>query len=422
MRLISSLKSPVSRILSGSVVGQGLVLLASPILTRLYSPSDFAAFSTLTAIGAIIGGFATLSWERATPIPRSDTTARSLVVLGAISSVAVSVVVALVALLAGPWLSVVLKSWVFDEYWWLLPSTVLAIAGYGLLSSWLVRVQDYSSLAYRNGLLGAAQSVFAVGAGLLGMVPLGLLLSTAIGRIVTFFGMVRKFTKGSPVGPALGELKRTCHDYRRFPLVNTWSRLANAIGLHFPIVLIVGLYGGFDAGMFALTMRVLAAPVGMVVDAASQWFEGMFAARIRDGDYRQGHVIKTFVRRMFVIGLAPTVVIVALGPSIFELVFGPDWRAAGVYAQLFSLAHLAQFSIAPISRALVILGWQGTQLLWDVTRASSMLGAIVVVAQMELPFIWCVGVLMVVQVAAYVLLFLMSLRAVRHPKAQSRHV
>lgn len=406
-------RAPVAKILLGSVLGQGAVLAVSPVLTRLYSPEHFSAFASLTAISAILGGLATLSWERATVLPRAEETARTLLVLGLLSAVAVSSLIALAAFTSRDWLADAAGVPLFAVYWWLIPLTVLFVAVFGIMSSWLVRAQDYTGLAVRNGVQGMSQALTSVLLGALHVVPLGLLLSTAAGRAAALLGVSRRLKHDGALPVTWRRMGATAATYKRFPLINTWSRLANALGAHLPIVLIVSLYGSVEVGLFALTVRVLAAPVGMIVDATSQWFEGAFARQFRDGRAGLRSFITASTARLLMVGIGPAVLIVATAPALFDLVFGATWREAGVFAQIVVASYLAQFCVAPISRSLVILGWQVTQLVWDVARAVVTLGAIATAAALDLTLTGCLVALTGAQVCSYLVLLALCLYASR---------
>src|SRR5690606_4608841 len=120
-------------------------------------------------------------------------------------------------------------------------------------------------------------------------------------------GVSRRLRRDRARAPlTLRRIGSTAALYKRFPLVNTWSRLANALGVHLPIVLIVSLYGSIEVGLYALTIRVLAAPVGMIIDATSQWFEGAFALQFREGGGGLRPFITKSALRLFVVGPGPS--------------------------------------------------------------------------------------------------------------------
>src|SRR5690349_9462435 len=86
-KLLNSLKhflskrqfaSSVILLASGTAFGQGLVVLASPLLTRLYRPADFGVLAVYIAIISIFDVIAALCYELAIPLPQDDVMAANL--------------------------------------------------------------------------------------------------------------------------------------------------------------------------------------------------------------------------------------------------------------------------------------------------------------------------------------------------------
>jgi len=142
----------------------------------------------------------------------------------------------------------------------------------------------------------------------------------------------------------------------------------NILGLQLSPILIVALYGTFEAGLYALTVRVLATPVGIVADAVSQYFEGIFADRVRTGSRQLSSLILSISGRLLIVSTVPALVIAIIGPTVFSIIFGEEWRLSGFFAQIIVVFYVAQFVVSPISRTLLVLEKQFTQLVWDISR------------------------------------------------------
>lgn len=367
----------VPRILLGSLVGQGTLLAVSPLLTRIYEPRDFAALAAFTGLSTVLGALITLSWERAIVIPRSEAQARGVALLGVLTVLTLSVVVAMASWLAGPSLDRLFETRVFGPVWWLLPVTVAIMGMYSILSSLLVRAKQYGKLAARNGLLGVSQALSSVLLGVAGFGPSGLISSMGVGRAVALLGVVPGLRPRRKTKVTAHRLLVLASRYRRFPLVATWSRAFNVIGLQLPPLLIVAIYGSMEAGLFALTLRVLAAPIGIVADAVSQYFEGAFAERVRGRSTRLRSLIFSVSGRLAFVAAPPAIIVALFAPGLFAFVFGENWRGAGEFAQIVVWFYAAQLTVSPITKALLVLEKQYQQLAWDVARAVSTAAVVV---------------------------------------------
>lgn len=404
---------PIARMLSGSVAGQGTILLVSPLLTRIYSASDFGTFALVTSISAVLGSVATLSWDRAIVIPRSPRQAEILLLLALGSTVGISLLFAAATFATRDAIADTFQSDAMREYWWLIPMTVLMIGIYNAMSSWLVRRREYGSIALRNALVGVSQAASSVFLGLAGVGTVGLASSLAVGRLFGAIATARSIDVGRLFRVRSSLVSLVARRFRRFPFILTWSRLVNSLGLQLPIILLIAIYGSVEVGLFALMVRVLASPVGVISDAVSQHFEGEISSRLREGLGGARRLITTTLVRLLAVGLLPSIAIALLGPALFSFVFGDVWTGAGELAQVAVWGYLAQFVVAPISRTLTIMEKQSMQLAWDLGRAFLVTAAIVASFVAGAALIDAVLAMTAAGVIAYVVLLVLSVRAAR---------
>jgi hypothetical protein len=111
---------------------------------------------------------------------------------------------------------------------------------------------------------------------------------------------------------------------------------------------------------YALSQRIMGLPAKMLSEAASKVFIGEIhdAAAV---DLR-----RYFLRAAALftgLGLLGAVPMVVVAPSLFALVFGEEWREAGVIAQLLIPLYLMRFIVQPISMILYYLKRQELHLL-----------------------------------------------------------
>lgn len=410
------LSTPVAVILAGTLIGQGTLLAVSPLLSRLYSPVDFGLLAIVTAMGAILGGLSSLAWESAVPIAPDGHSARALVRLGLITVAATTVIVAVASFAGRELLAAALRNPDVAHFWWLIPLTSGSVALFAVLSSQVVRAQHYRTLAIRNGAQGVAQATSSVVLGLLGLAPVGLASSLAVGRLsgsaLLGFGASRGYSSGgAPI--TFKDLQTAARRFRRFPSLTAPSRLINALGLQLPILIMAGAYGAVEVGLFALTARVLASPVGMLADAVAQYFEGALGQMIRNRSGGATRLVVTVVGRLTAVSVPPVILFALAAPAIFGWVFGERWIPAGELAQILVFAYGAQLIASPVSRALPLLEAQGRQFAWDVARGVGTAVAVAVPAALGLSFALAILVLAAVHIAAYLALLALVIGSAR---------
>src|SRR5688572_21522949 len=70
-RQLASAKN-ASKLIGGATIGQLALVLASPALTRLYSPSEFGAFATYVAVLSLAAIISSLRLDIAITLARTD--------------------------------------------------------------------------------------------------------------------------------------------------------------------------------------------------------------------------------------------------------------------------------------------------------------------------------------------------------------
>ena len=149
--------------------------------------------------------------------------------------------------------------------------------------------------------------------------------------------------------------------YRRFPLISAGSALVNTAGYVVPSLLFAHLYGPKVLGWFALVDRVLGIPAVLVGQAASQVYMGE-AARLANTDPRALQRLFSQTLKGFLwIGALPCGLLLLLGPWVFAMVFGDEWREAGEFARLLALMHYVGFAVWPLMPTLNVLERQTSQ-------------------------------------------------------------
>src|SRR5690606_17674747 len=102
----------------GAALGQGITLLAAPLLSRLYSPDDFGLLAVYASLLGILSVAANLRYELAIPLPEGDEEAAQVLGLSLAVTVVVSLLAALVVWALGERLLGLIGSPALRPYLW----------------------------------------------------------------------------------------------------------------------------------------------------------------------------------------------------------------------------------------------------------------------------------------------------------------
>jgi O-antigen/teichoic acid export membrane protein len=365
-----SFRQNILKVAGGTAVGQALYFLGSPILTRLYEPADFGRFAVYTAILTIVMISSSLRYELAIPIARDSRDAFTLAVLSALSLGVICLLLsALSAFLYGPLKASVGRTEAI-VYCFLFPLSALGGGLYKIFNFYAIRVHAYSSIATTRIVQCLTQLVVQITGGALKYGLPGLVVGDAFGRIagVRYLAMVvRKILPERPWSGLVPRMRSLGREYWMYPLLSTPSSIVNMSALQLPAILLNFWYGSAIAGYFSFSQTILGAPSSLISQAVAQVFTGEIAKRGVDPELLLP-LYKATAKKLFLVGLLPTVPWLICGSWLIPLLFGGNWQHAGLYVQILSLSFLIQFFAAPISQVLIYLNRQGAMLIWDIVR------------------------------------------------------
>ena len=371
-------------LVSGTAGSQLILLLITPILTRLYDPNDFGLFSVFVSISLIIGTVSCLRYDVVIPLPKRNYHAFSALVVGVGLAIILGVIVSIIVFVCLSFDKQVQSVFSINVDPNLSYLGIFAIL-YALnqaLTFWKVRNGLYRDIAIIKLLQGVVTAVIQVALGYMLIGALGLVLGYLAGFFVSALMHLDKSSKAIKKYLSKSNKKsiiRIIRRYKSFAVLSTSSSLVNNLGLHMPILLLGYLYSYEVVGLLMLSNRMLGAPVNMVGQAIGNVYLGDAPSILRDSPEKLFEIFKDIIKKILIVGIVPCVVIMYFAPSMFSLFFGKEWYTSGEYLQLLAPAFFMQLIVSPLSLTLVVLERQKLQLVWDVFRLVVVFLSIVVV-------------------------------------------
>ena len=408
----------VLEVAGGTLAGQALLLAATPLLTRLYTPAEFGVLAVFAALLFVVVPVASLRYDIAVSVADDDETAMNLLALSAAVLAGATLLSAAAVALFGDGIARVLAGAAVRPYLWALPLAVGGAGAYQALNGWAVRKKRYPAIGRTRVTQSVGQVATQLGAGLLGMGAGGLVAGDVVGRVGGAGPLAAPlWREDRPLLRAVSwaRMREAAGLHRRFPLLSSWSALVNAVGLNLPALVFGALFGAATAGLFVLAQRVVGMPLRLVGNSVAQVYLGEAGRLAREDPAAARALFMRTARRLLLVGLAPTVVIAALGALLFRLAFGVEWQQAGVYAQVLALPFALQAVADPLSQTLNVNQRQDLQLGWDAARLVLAWGAVYAAARLGYGALAAIAAYAAVLAVMYVVLFAMSLWSFRRP-------
>lgn len=341
------------KLFSGTGAAQLLTLVTVPLLTRLYSTSDFGVFGIFMALTTLVSVLVTGRYEIAIPLPKDDeegwTVFLLTVALGALACLLGLVVLAAIPSRHFPHIGRELR---------LLPLSIFFMAGITSSEYWLNRKGIYSWVSISR-FLGALVIV-----GLqLALVPLklggkGLIFGFTAGIGLTAMLNYYRSWKTRPATRA--GLRVMGGRYRRFPTYMLVAQVCNSASNHIATVFLGTHFGTSITGSYTLGNRAMTM-IDLLASAVGQAFYPQIAKSYALGQECYS-LLKETVAKLFFFAAVVFPIIFVVAPAAFALVFGAEWRTAGEMVRWVMPMFFTRFVLYPATLMPMITGKQNVYL------------------------------------------------------------
>jgi O-antigen/teichoic acid export membrane protein len=356
----------VITVLGGTLGAQALPLAVAPLITRLCTPGQMGAFSLWLGVVAVTAVAATLRLEAAMILDHEEEQQRTCFRVVYYTATVTALLVTGGALLAHAAGIPALRQ---------LTRSELLTLGMG---TWLTAAMQ-TTLAYAtsHGAFGKAARAKVWGAGTIALSQLvllylgagsyGLLGGQLIG-LCAGLGCARVLLQPptARIGPTLDADQRAyLLKHQAFWRFSLPSNLLNAMVSQLPMFLIGLRHGAAAAGLYALTQRVLYAPVSLLAASVLEVFKRQSVQEIRSVGHC-AHAYRYTFKVLLSLAVGPSLLLFAFSPMLFAWIFGESWRDAGELAQILAPLYFLNFIASPLSYVFFITGKQKIDLVWQV--------------------------------------------------------
>jgi O-antigen/teichoic acid export membrane protein len=361
-------------LISGTSIAQAVTIALSPVLTRIYSPSDFGVFGIYLGICSILAVFSTARYDLSIIEPKYDKDAKLLVLISVIISGLFSIFLLLIALLFNHQISILLQTPEIGKYLYIIPLSVFVLSTYNVIMIWLNRKKQYKSMSQNRIINSSSTSAISLGMGLIRFTTGGLIIGYLSGQIIAIVCVIKKILAER----FIFKKKRAfvlMRKYSRYPKYLVPSTLAGEISTNGVTILFNTFFNSTVAGFFTFTNRVLALPISLIGNAIGEVYRQKAAEEYHEFGNCKTLFLKTLLK-LFLIALLPFLTLFFFGEPLFNFVFGSQWIIAGKIARYFSFIIFFQFLSTPLSFTIVFNNSQNLDLILQLLRGVFSIGAI----------------------------------------------
>lgn len=357
--------------MTGTAIGQGLALLLSPVITRLFSPADFSSFEQYAFLLSVFGVVITGKYEFAIMHPGNREDARHIAALALrVALISCCAILVLLAFFAGG-----VSNYTHNEnlhYWlWTLPIALMAIALFNVVNFWFSREKNYTVASYSKMIYSASGEPAKLLTGWMHMGAGGLILGTVVGHIAAAWYSWKKFVASEPLsifkGLSRKRMKELAREHGDYPRYAIWGGVLNNLAQWAHVAVFTFFYGEkalIPIGLIALSRRIFFNPLGILSTSYGQVFYQKISEIESPVELRDFY-LKNLSR--FLAFAAVMVIIVQLLPdNTLGFIFGESWYDALAYLKILSYWYALNFVIGTLSFIFYRLNLQWYTLVVDI--------------------------------------------------------
>ena len=353
---------------SGTAIAQLITLLASPILTRLYSPETFGQYSVFLSIANILSLLSTLRYDSAIILAEDEQEAIDIVLLNVILCTTSSFVLLCIILIDKTVLRILPINKMTDILQW-IPVYVFFLSITIINTKYLMWTEYYKAIR-KAKIAQETSTVFSQIAFSLYLSnnPLNICLGRVIGALVFIFISVSPTirhlcSKWQYV--SLHRLKSIALKYYHFPTYTLFSALLVKANSQLIPLIIYTFFGPLTSGLFMISQTIVNRPLSFVGDSLQQVFYQKFS------DTYKSHTksIRVFFMEMSVfvtlVAILPAILVFVFAPMTISMVFGHEWEEAGLYLRILVPALTIKFIVSTTSLSMYTLKKNSFVLVWS---------------------------------------------------------
>ncbi|HFI9801275.1 TPA: lipopolysaccharide biosynthesis protein [Vibrio parahaemolyticus] len=345
---------------TGSIMAQAITLVSSPILTRIYGPSELGVLGNYMAIINVIMPISALCFPLAIVLTKSEDEAKEVASTASIVSLLLS------------FLSATVIVFIKDIY--VLPFNGLYLFFIPVVIIFSTQLQISQQLLIKDEKFRVISKLSVAHSFIINLMKIvgGLFYNTAITLILVAsfspgvnFLLLRRFSNNKGTHNIYC-FKKIFIRYYDFAFYRTPQVLLNGISNSIPIFMLTYYFGAKYAGFYAIANSVLTIPTLLVSKSVSDVFYPKFSKLINSSPREAVKLFNIATLSLIPVAAVPLIIFGLFSPELFNFVFGSGWSVSGEYAQVIALASFVALVSRPAITAIAPLKLQKSFLIFEI--------------------------------------------------------
>lgn len=398
MRLNKFIGDSFLMILS-SGIAQVILIITTPIITRLYSPTEFGEFTIFSNIAMILIPIINARYDLLIVNTKND---RSANILSQISFlISLLILLILIPIFAiSAWLY---PNFILDFIFIIIMLFLVSLTN--IFTNYLNKERKYKVLSLINVFRAGSMALLQIIFGLLALGSLGLIIGFSLSYIAGITLGYKTFKKHFNIVRDKEETKALFLENKNQLVYSTPSILLNSSSFSVVVFFIGILYTNTEVGIYGMAIRVLGIPVTIISLGLSKIF--MQQANdyyIEYGNFR--NLLLKFSSILVIVSIILYVPLYLFSEELVNILLGHSWVDAITVIKIVIPLFVIRLIVSTVSLSVIVLQKQQLELILQALFLIGTTATFVISKMLNLTFLNFVSINTVVLIVSYMIFFI----------------
>ncbi|HFV7435737.1 TPA: type 8 capsular polysaccharide synthesis protein Cap8K [Staphylococcus aureus] len=398
MRLNKFIGDSFLMILS-SGIAQVILIITTPIITRLYSPTEFGEFTIFSNIAMILIPIINARYDLLIVNTKND---RSANILSQISFlISLLILLILIPIFAiSAWLY---PNFILDFIFIIIMLFLVSLTN--IFTNYLNKERKYKVLSLINVFRAGSMALLQIIFGLLALGSLGLIIGFSLSYIASITLGYKTFKKHFNIVRDKEETKALFLENKNQLVYSTPSILLNSLSFSVVVFFIGILYTNTEVGIYGMAIRVLGIPVTIISLGLSKIF--MQQANdyyIEYGNFR--NLLLKFSSILVIVSIILYVPLYLFSEELVNILLGHSWVDAITVIKIVIPLFVIRLIVSTVSLSVIVLQKQQLELILQALFLIGTTATFVISKMLNLTFLNFVSINTVVLIVSYMIFFI----------------
>ncbi|HDJ2106018.1 TPA: type 8 capsular polysaccharide synthesis protein Cap8K [Staphylococcus aureus] len=398
MRLNKFIGDSFLMILS-SGIAQVILIITTPIITRLYSPTEFGEFTIFSNIAMILIPIINARYDLLIVNTKND---RSANILSQISFlISLLILLILIPIFAiSAWLY---PNFILDFIFIIIMLFLVSLTN--IFTNYLNKERKYKVLSLINVFRAGSMALLQIIFGLLALGSLGLIIGFSLSYIAGITLGYKTFKKHFNIVRDKEETKALFLENKNQLVYSTPSILLNSLSFSVVVFFIGILYTNTEVGIYGMAIRVLGIPVTIISLGLSKIF--MQQANdyyIEYGNFR--NLLLKFSSILVIVSIILYVPLYLFSEELVNILLGHSWVDAITVIKIVIPLFVIRLIVSTVSLSVIVLQKQQLELILQALFLIGTTATFVISKMLNLTFLNFVSINTVVLIVLYMIFFI----------------